>query len=113
VGLNQFAEFLTGYLAGDAEAREVYQRHGANFMLTCHRNFYMFALVDASQQGRRIDPNVSDRFEASLASNAPSFAGALRRSVAVATVALLNASPFRFVVPMLWRVYGILKGGSQ
>jgi glycosyltransferase involved in cell wall biosynthesis len=113
VGLNQFSEFLDLYLAGDAEARAVYARYGANFMLNCHRNFYMFALVEACQEGRRIDPEVTDRFEASLARNAPRFAGALRRSVAVATIALLNSFALRSVVPTLWKVYTALKSRSR
>jgi glycosyltransferase involved in cell wall biosynthesis len=113
VGLNQFSDFLDLYLADDAEARAVYARYGANFMLNCHRNFYTFALVEACQEGRRIDPEVTDRFEASLARNAPRFAGALRRSATVATIALLNSFALRSVVPTLWKVYAALKSRSQ
>jgi hypothetical protein len=82
-------------------------------MLSRHRNFYIFALIEACQQGRRIDPEVTDRFERSLAGIAPSVAGALQRSAVVRAIALANASPFRFAVPLLWRAYNAAKSRSQ
>ncbi|MBR1120199.1 glycosyltransferase [Bradyrhizobium lablabi] len=112
-GLGQFSKFLDVYLAGNADARAVYARHGTSFMLSRHRAFYMFALIEACQHGRTIDPKVTERFETSLARLAPSLAGTLRRSAAVAAIATLNASPFRAAVPWMWRAFNNLRHRFQ
>ncbi len=110
VGLDQFSEFLKSYLARDAEAQAVHGELGAKFMFNRYRTFYMFALVEACQNGRAIDPAITARFETALARNAPAFAGKLQRSPAVAAISMLNASPFRASVPLLWKAYSRLKG---
>jgi hypothetical protein len=112
-GLSQFSAFLDSFLADNADARAVYARHGTGFMLSRHRTFYAFALIEASQHGRRIDPEVTDRFEASLARLAPSLAGRLRRSAAITAIAMLNASPFRPAVPWMWRAVNAFRSRSQ
>ena len=81
-------------------------------MLTYHRNALIYALVEASQSGRRIDAAAIARIEASLARTAPSRAGMLRGSPKVAAVAALNASPIRFIVPVLWNWYSRFKNRS-
>ena len=81
-------------------------------MLTYHRNACIFALVEASQLGRRIDRAAVGRIEASLSKIAPSRAGSLFRSPKVAAVAALNASPLRPAVPFLWTLYSRLKNRS-
>jgi glycosyltransferase involved in cell wall biosynthesis len=111
-GLGQFSDFLATYVQIYPEARAVYASLGADFMLTYHRNVYIFALVEASQAGRRIDPAAIARIEDSLARTAPSKAGMLRGSLKVAAVAALNASPFRFTVPGLWNLYSRFKNRS-
>jgi glycosyltransferase involved in cell wall biosynthesis len=113
IGLNQFADFLNRYLPGNVEAAAVYNRYGAEFMLSRHRSFFMYALVEACQQRRKISPDVVERFEKSLTRTAPALAGALRRSPTVAAISLLNSSPLRAMVPSLWKLYNGLKGGSQ
>ena len=113
IGINQFSEFLDRYLASDAEASAVNDEYGCEFMLNRHRNFYMFALVEACQAGRRIDPGVTRRFEASLAKAAPLRAGSLRRSPKVAALEALNAGPLRSVVPKLWNAYNYLRTRSR
>jgi hypothetical protein len=50
-------------------------------MLDRHQNFYMFALIEACLESRKIDPGVTERFVASLAKNAPA-PGKLIASVA-------------------------------
>jgi hypothetical protein len=104
-GLGQFSNFLKTYIQTDPEAWSVLGEYGAGFMLTYHRNIYIFALVEASHAGRRIDRAIVERIETSLANAAPSAAGKLRRSPKVAAVAALNASPLRSAVPKLWDVY--------
>jgi glycosyltransferase involved in cell wall biosynthesis len=111
-GLGQFSEFLEAFVRTNAAARSVYSEFGADFMLNYHRNIYIFALVEASEAGRRIDLAVAERIEASLAKAAPSRAGQLRRSAKAVAVETLNASPFRFAVPGLWNAYYRLKTRS-
>jgi glycosyltransferase involved in cell wall biosynthesis len=111
-GLGQFSDFLATYVQTNPEARAVHASLGGDFMLTYHRNVYIFALVEASQAGRRIDPATITRIEQSLARTAPSRAGMLRGSPKVAAVAALNASPFRFVVAELWSLYSRFKNRS-
>ncbi|MDP1867819.1 MAG: glycosyltransferase family A protein [Bradyrhizobium sp.] len=111
-GLGQFSDFLTTFVQGNPEARAVHANLGPDFMLTYHRNACIFALVEASQAGRRIDPAVIARIEQSLARTAPSKAGMLRGSPKVAAVAVLNASPLRFAVPLLWNLYSRFKNRS-
>ncbi|HEV7877817.1 glycosyltransferase family 2 protein [Bradyrhizobium sp.] len=112
-GLEQFSGFLKTYIQADPEARCVFDEYGAGFMLTYHRNIYIFALVEASQAGRRIDRGIIERIETSLANAAPSAAGKLRRSPKVAAVEALNASPLRSAVPRLWNMYYRLKTRSR
>jgi glycosyltransferase involved in cell wall biosynthesis len=109
IGLNQFAEFLDGYLPNDAEARKVAAEYKDQFMLDRHRSMFMYALIEASQERRKINPADVDRIEASLARNAPSVASALRQSPTVVAIAMLNSSPLRASVPVLWQAYNRLK----
>lgn len=111
-GLGQFSDFLGTFVQTNAEARKVYLEFGPDFLLTYHRNAYIFALVEASQAGRRIDPTTVGRIEDSLAKTAPSRAGKLHRSPSVAAVAALNATPSRFLVPILWNLYSRSKSRS-
>jgi glycosyltransferase involved in cell wall biosynthesis len=112
-GLNQFSDFLNTFILANAQARSVVAEFGAEFMLNYHRNIYIFALVEASQAGRRIDAAAAERIEASLARIAPSAAGTLHHSPKVAVVRMLNESPLRSFVPGLWNLYYRLKTRSQ
>jgi glycosyltransferase involved in cell wall biosynthesis len=105
IGLNQFSEFLEAYLPNDAEARNVAAEYEDQFMLDRHRSIFMYALIEACEDRRKINPDDVDRIETSLAKNAPSLAGALRQSPTVATIAMLNWSPLRGFVPFLWNAY--------
>jgi glycosyltransferase involved in cell wall biosynthesis len=112
-GLNQFSDFLKAFVETNPEARAVFDEFGAGFMLTYHRNIYIYALVEACQAGRPIDPAATARIEASLAQTAPSCAGKLHHSPKVAAVKTLNRSPLRSVVPTLWDIYSRLKTRSR
>ncbi len=61
LGLNQFSDFLQGYLGRDSEARAAAAKHAAGFMLRYHRNLYILALVEACQSGRKIDPAITNK----------------------------------------------------
>lgn len=111
-GLGQFSGFLDGFAQGHADARAVCLALCPDFMLTYHRNALIFALIEASQAGRRIAPETIGRIEASLAKTAPSRAGRLLRSPKAGAVAALNASPLRSAVPLLWNLYSRLKHRS-
>ena len=82
-------------------------------MLTYHRNVYIYALLEASQAGRRIDATVARQIEHSLEQNAPGVADRLRGSLKVAALDALNASPFRGLINGLWRLYSTLKTRSS
>jgi glycosyltransferase involved in cell wall biosynthesis len=105
LGLNQFSDFLQGYIQHDREARAAVASHATAFMLRYHQNLYILALVEACQSGRKIDPAVTEQIAASLAKCAPVAAGALQSSPKVAAIAALNATPFRPVLPHLWEAY--------
>lgn len=111
-GLASLTEFLNGFVETNAEARETYRAYGPDFMLTYHRNALIMALVEASEAGQRIDSATTDRIRASLMRTAPDHVGQLFRSPKVAAIAALNASPLRFVLPMLWSQYSRLKTRS-
>lgn len=105
LGLNQFSDFLQGYVQHDGQARAAVAKHATAFMLKYHQNLYILALVEACQSGRRIEPAVTEQIAASLARCAPAAAGALQSSPKVAAVAALNATPLRPIVPHLWGAY--------
>jgi glycosyltransferase involved in cell wall biosynthesis len=103
-GLNQFSDFLKSYLAEEAEVRSAVVGQ-EQFMLAYHRNIYIFALVEACEAGRKVEPEAFDRIEKSLANNAPSLAGKLRNSPKVAVIEFLNTTRLRSIVPALWQTY--------
>jgi glycosyltransferase involved in cell wall biosynthesis len=105
LGLNQFSDFLQRYIEDDAGARAAADRHLTEFMLDYHRNIYIFALVEACQAGRKIDPAATEQIATSLAKCAPDAAGALKHSVKVRLVGALNAGFLRALVPHLWIAY--------
>lgn len=105
LGLNQFSDFLQGYLGRDSEARAAAAKHAPGFMLRYHRNLYILALVEACQSGSKIDPAVIEQIATSLAKCAPVAAGSLRSSLKVAAIEALNATALRRTVPPLWRAY--------
>lgn len=110
--LNQFSDFLTRYFEEEAEVRSAVVGQD-QFMLTYHRNIYIFALVEACQAGRKVEPEVLNRIESSLAKNAPSLVGRLRSSPKVAAIEALNAAPVRAIVPILWQAYYHLRTRSR
>ena len=113
LGLNQFMAFLRDYVGRDPEAARVLADKGPDFLLTYHRNVYIYALLDASQAGRRIDPAVVDEIRRSLQHDAPAVAAQLGSSPKVAALAALNGSPLRPLVDVLWKAYCALKTRSS
>lgn len=105
LGLNQFSEFLQGYVERDAEARAVVAQHAAGFMLNYHQNLYILALLEACQLGRKIDAAATDQLIASLKKCAPAVAGSLRSSSRVSIIEAINATPMRRMVLPLWAAY--------
>jgi len=111
--LSQFAQFLQGYVAEDEACSAVAASLEPSFLLAYHRNAYIYALIEACQAGRPIVPAVVQQISSSLEQAAPSVSGDLRRSVKIALLEALNASPLRSLVPVLWRMYYRLKTRSQ
>jgi glycosyltransferase involved in cell wall biosynthesis len=110
--LDQFAEFIRGFKDGAPEVCSVSEAHEAEFMLGYHRNIYMLALIEACQNGRKVAPEVLTRIDSSLAGISPAVAGSLRRSPKVALIEMLNATPLRSMIPLLWNAYYRLKTRS-
>jgi len=108
-GLSQFTEFLQRYVKNDAEARVVMDELGPDFLLSYHRNVYIYALVEASQTGKKITPDILEGIATSLRLFAPSVASYIRKSFKVFIVEVLNALPIRKLVPFLWDFYYKLK----
>ena len=113
VGLNRLSDFLQDYVERDAAAKAAVLAHRDGFMLTYHRNMYIWALVDACHTGRKIKTADYERILSSLKRCAPSVAGRLRHSPAVLAIDALGASPLRMLVPYLWGIYNWLKFRSR
>ncbi|WP_157995310.1 glycosyltransferase family 2 protein [Peristeroidobacter soli] len=105
LGLNQFLEFLRGFTQRDPESRAVAEQLQAGFVLNRHQNAYLYALIDACRNRRRIEPSVLARIEASLAREAPGMAGRLSQSPRVRLLELANKTPLRTQIPWLWDIY--------
>ncbi len=112
LGLNQFTDFLQRFVKTDEEAKRVFDRLGGSFLLTYHRNAYIYALVEACQAGRRIDEETTARIASSLTASAPEVAGRLTDSAKVKLLMLLNATPLRGQVMRFWRLRNALKTRS-
>lgn len=108
-GLDQLAGFLEGFIREDEACREVYRRLGPGFFLRYHRNIYIYALVDASQRGCRIEAATVERIAKSLAKTAPAMAGQLSGSAKVRALEVLNGSFLRPLVGRLWTLYQLFK----
>jgi hypothetical protein len=108
-GLNQFTEFLHRYIEKDDASRLVTEDLEPEFLIACHRNAYIYALVEASQAGRKIDSADVSFINESLMASAPSVASKLRRSTKVIILESMNASSLLFLIPHLWAVYNKLK----
>ena len=104
-GLEQFVDFLDGYLREDTAARAVFEESGPAFMLRYHRSLYIYALLEACQQRRTIAPEVQPQIWASLRKGAPAVAEQLTSSTTIKILQLFNRSPFRTVIPILWKIY--------
>jgi glycosyltransferase involved in cell wall biosynthesis len=109
VGLDQLSDFLRHYRACDDEVRSVIDRHSPNFYLVYHRNVLTLALIEASQDGKRISPEAVVAIEISLAHCAPTVARELWKSPLVTVLRLVNATSARGLIPVLWRQYHLLK----
>lgn len=104
-GLEQFAGFLEKFLEQDEASRQVYRSASREFFLRYHRNIYIYALVDASRHGVKIDPRAVRCIADSLAKTAPEVAGQLCASPRVRALEVLNGSFLRPQVDRLWKLY--------
>jgi len=111
-GVTQITKFFQAFQAAHASVRAVMAELLPQFLLTYHRNVLIFALVDACQKGQRLPAADVRVIEESLASTDAAAASALRRGAEVRLVSLLNRSPLRRCVPLLWRMYYALRTRS-
>lgn len=102
LGLNQFADFVEGYVRSDAAARAIVVQNFPDFMRRYHKNLYILALLEACQMGHKIDPKTADKLFASLERRA---AAPIRRSLTIKLIETLNASPMRKTALPIWEMY--------
>lgn len=105
LGLNQFADFVEDYVRSDADARATVAQNFPDFMQRYHNNLYILALLEACQKGRKIDPEIANKFFASLERRAPAAAASIRRSLTIRLIEALNASPMRKTALPFWEMY--------
>jgi glycosyltransferase involved in cell wall biosynthesis len=104
-GLRQFMSFLREYRKREPGVAPTIDQDGPGFLLNYYRNVYIFALVEASQRGVRIDPLVTERIVGALDEDAPGSRSRFGASFKVRAVEALNASVVRRTVPYLWNSY--------
>ncbi len=104
-GLRQFMAFLREYQKHEPGVVKTIEEAGARFLLNYYRNIYIFALVEASQRGVRIDPLETERIISALEEVAPGTRDRFGGSFKVRAVEALNASVLRRTVPHLWNAY--------
>lgn len=108
-GLEQFSGFLATFVKEDEASRAVFERLGERFFVQYFRNVYIFALIEASQRGARVETTTVERIAGALDRAAPGARGQLTGSVKVRALEFLNASPIRRIVDPLWGLYQRLK----
>lgn len=109
IGLKQFVSFLNHSAIGDLEVQKVLEDQAPNFFLAYHRNAAIFALIEASQAGMRIQPEVVIQINRSLMQCAPASASRLWMTPTLSVLRVLNATRLRFIMPALWKFYCLLK----
>jgi len=112
LGLNQFTDFLEHFIKQDEASRDVYHRLGASFLLSYHRNIYIYALVEACRNGKNINTDILRQIESSLTKRAPGVAGHISHSFKVKILKIMNGSFLRSQAERLWKLYYILKTRS-
>lgn len=113
LGLCQFNQFLQNYNKNNKMSRSVTEAYSQDFMLTYHRNAYILALVEASQVGEKISPKTIAHIQSSLEICAPNVKHSLSGSAKTALISALNHSPFRALIPWMWRNYFQIKTKSR
>lgn len=104
LSLQQFAEYLGALGKREEACREVLDRLSASFMLNRHRAAYVYALLEACREGRRLETSSVRAIEGSLARTAPAYARSLHRSPTVAFLKIANALGLHRSVVGLWKL---------
>jgi glycosyltransferase involved in cell wall biosynthesis len=108
LSLGQYSDFLREMAQSDESIRAVVDRKFASFMLNRHRTVYLYASLEACQQGRVIDPGAMRLISESLRRIDPASTESLYRSSLARVMRAANASPLRRQVAWLWRMYSSL-----
>lgn len=109
LGLNQLNQFLKEFIKEDKLCEKVYNELSDSFFLKYHRNIYIYALVGASKNGKRIEEATIERIESSLISGHPALTGQLRKSLKIRAIEFLNLTFLRGLVILLWKTYRFIK----
>jgi glycosyltransferase involved in cell wall biosynthesis len=105
ISLGQFSEFLGALREKDDACREVLDRLLAPFMFNRHRAAYVYALLEACGNGRKLETSTVRAIEESLVRTAPGNARTLNDSVTVKLLRTANALRMRRPVVWLWALY--------
>ncbi len=109
LGLSQFSAFLDGFVQKDEALKKVYTSNFSSFILSYCRNVYVYALVEACQENRKITQESIDEIEGFLRSVSPKLPSELHNSPKVKFIALLNTTFLRVSVKYLWNIYAFFK----
>jgi glycosyltransferase involved in cell wall biosynthesis len=105
VSLGQFSRFLEVLGKRDEACGAVLEELSAPFMINRHRTAYLYALLEACRNGRRIETVVVRAIEESLATAVPGHAAELHGSLAVMLLKTANALGIRRPVTWVWKLY--------
>ena len=108
-GINQFNDFLHEYRVLNPECAEIIDEDKSSFMLTYHRNIYIYALILACQQNQRISLEAINLIQNSLESCTSGLPNRLRESLIVKAIEFANKSVLRKALPPLWNLYCNIK----
>ena len=112
IGLGQFSNFLHNY-EDDSRTRAIFNSLAPEFLLRYHRNAAILAVVEASEAGHRLEPEVVNEIENSLAVCAPSVSRCLWQSPKIALLRAINMSWTRVLIPLMWNIYCQLKNKTR
>lgn len=112
LGLNHFTCFLREFVEQDDLTRRAYDKFGSEFLLRYHQNIFIFALVEASQKGIKIEDEAISKIKSSLIKTKLVTTEEVEASLKIRALVFLNRGKLRRMVPILWGTYSFLKAKS-
>jgi len=107
--LIQFHKFLNYHKKTDDGIQRVCEKYSEHFFLYILQKTYIYALIEASSSNKKIHHNVVSTIKEALTECAPGSNKELEDLIELRVLKYLNSSYLRNLIPMLWRIYRILK----